>query len=88
MSTGLIAGGSLAGIIIARLIVFEKLGNAIDFSIPSNGGEPEYRLRAIWAFTAMAIALLVVALRSRRPVIDESAKPDQPLFDEIDARPT
>jgi putative OPT family oligopeptide transporter len=88
MSTGLIAGGSLAGIIIALLIVFEKLGNAIDFSIPSNGGEPEYRLRAIWAFTAMAIALLVVALRSRRPVIDESAKPDQPLFDEIDARPT
>ena len=33
MSTGLIAGGSLAGIIIALLVVFEDLGKKIDFSI-------------------------------------------------------
>ena len=34
MSTGLIAGGSLAGIIIALLVVFEDFGKKIDFSIP------------------------------------------------------
>ena len=50
MSTGLIAGGSLAGIIIALLVVFEKVGQAVDFSIPTPGGEPRYHLPAIWAF--------------------------------------
>ena len=34
MSTGLIAGGSLAGIIIALLVVFEEFGKKIDFSTP------------------------------------------------------
>jgi uncharacterized oligopeptide transporter (OPT) family protein len=86
MSTGLIAGGSLAGIIIALLIVFEDLGKAIDFSLPNPSGEPDYRIQAVYAFAAMAVALLVVALRSRRPVIDDMAKRDQPLFDEIDSR--
>ena len=42
MSTGLIAGGSLAGIIIALLVVFEEFGKKIDFSIPTPGGEPGY----------------------------------------------
>ena len=32
MSTGLIAGGSLAGIIIALLVVFEEFAKKLDFS--------------------------------------------------------
>ena len=42
MSTGLIAGGSLAGIIIALLVVFEDFGKKIDFSTQTPGGEPSY----------------------------------------------
>ena len=43
MSTGLIAGGSLAGIIIALLVVFEDFGKKIDFSTAAPpGGEPGY----------------------------------------------
>ena len=39
MSTGLIAGGSLAGIIIALLVVFENVGKMLDFSeIPLSPG--------------------------------------------------
>ncbi len=38
MSTGLIAGGSLAGIIIALLVVFEDFGKKIDFSTPATAG--------------------------------------------------
>jgi putative OPT family oligopeptide transporter len=84
MSTGLIAGGSLAGIIIALLVVFEDIGKAIDFSSVLGIGDPEDR--AIGAFALMAVALLIVAMRSRRPVIDETGKPEQTLLDEIDSR--
>jgi hypothetical protein len=73
VSTGLIAGGSLAGIIIALLVVFEKAGQLIDFSIPTPGGEPSYRLPVIWAFAVLAAALLAVALMGKRPV-GEGAK--------------
>jgi putative OPT family oligopeptide transporter len=77
MSTGLIAGGSLAGIIIALLVVFENLGKAIDFSIPATaGGEPGYRIPAIWAFSAMAAALLAVAMLGKRPVGGAPGKSD------------
>jgi uncharacterized oligopeptide transporter (OPT) family protein len=77
MSTGLIAGGSLAGIIIALLVVFENLGKSIDFSIPATaGGEPGYRIPAIWAFSAMAAALLAVAMLGKRPVGGAPGKPD------------
>ena len=69
MSTGLIAGGSLAGIIVALLVVFEELGKKIDFSIPATaGGEPGYWIPVIWAFVAMAAALLAVAMLGKRPV--------------------
>src|SRR5438477_13112226 len=54
MSTGLIAGGSLAGIIIALLIVFEEFGKKLDFSTQTPGGEPSFYIPAIAAFTAMA----------------------------------
>ncbi|MGC8640485.1 MAG: OPT family oligopeptide transporter [Isosphaeraceae bacterium] len=73
MSTGLIAGGSLAGIIIALLVVFEKVGQYVDFSIPVAGGEPQYHVPAIWAFGVLAAALLIVSLTGKRPVA-ETAK--------------
>ncbi len=72
MSTGLIAGGSLAGIIIALLVVFEKLGQYVDFSMPTPGGEPRYHLPAIGAFGVLAAALLVVALMGKRPGAQET----------------
>jgi putative OPT family oligopeptide transporter len=62
MSTGLIAGGSLAGIIVALLVVFEKLGKSIDFSASPSGGEPTYWIPAMAAFTAMAVVLFVVSM--------------------------
>ncbi len=72
MSTGLIAGGSLAGIIIALLVVFEKLGQALDFSIPTPGGEPTFHWRVEWVFAGLSAALLLVALTGKRPVAQES----------------
>ncbi len=71
MSTGLIAGGSLAGIIIALLVVFEQFGKQIDFSTPGvNGGEPAYYIPVIAAFGAMVAALVAVAMLGKRPPID------------------
>ncbi|MGO9597571.1 MAG: OPT family oligopeptide transporter [Isosphaeraceae bacterium] len=72
MSTGLIAGGSLAGIIIALLVVFERLGQALDFSKPTPGGEPEFLLPAIGAFGVLAAALMIVGLSGRRQVAEET----------------
>ncbi len=68
MSTGLIAGGSLAGIIVAILIVFEGLGKAIDFSRPGAGGEPEFLAPAVAAFAVMTAALAFEGLRGKRPL--------------------
>jgi putative OPT family oligopeptide transporter len=74
MSTGLIAGGSLAGIIIALLVVFENLGNALDFSIKSAGGEVSYLVPSIAAFGALTAALVYVGLSGRRPVAEGAEK--------------
>jgi len=70
MSTGLIAGGSLAGIIIALLVVFERLGQALDFSIQTPGGEPTFHLPVIRVFVGLSAALLLVALTGKRPVAE------------------
>jgi putative OPT family oligopeptide transporter len=70
MSTGLIAGGSLAGIIIALLVVFEKLGQAVDFSIQTPGGKPSFHVDVVWAFAGLAASLLLVALSGKRPVAE------------------
>jgi uncharacterized oligopeptide transporter (OPT) family protein len=70
MSTGLIAGGSLAGIIIALLVVFEKLGQAVDFSIQTPGGQPSFHVDVTWVFAALAGSLLLVALGGKRPVAE------------------
>jgi putative OPT family oligopeptide transporter len=79
VSTGLIAGGSLAGIFIALLVVFENLGKAVDFStfdvvqrIPDS---------ALWAFAVLVAALFAVALLGKRPVSEETK--DQSLSTEI-----
>jgi uncharacterized oligopeptide transporter (OPT) family protein len=79
VSTGLIAGGSLAGIFIALLVVFEKLGEKLDYSkaamvqrIPDS---------ALWAFGVLVAALLAVALLGKRPVSEETK--DQSLSTEI-----
>ncbi len=74
MSTGLIAGGSLAGIIIALLVVFEKVGEALDFSARP-GGVPEYLLPAGAAFAVLATALFLVAYLGRRPVSEDDKEP-------------
>jgi len=65
LSTGLIAGGSLAGIFVALLIVFENLGKTLDFSTQTPSGE-EFLLPALPTFTALAVALLFVALTGKR----------------------
>jgi putative OPT family oligopeptide transporter len=84
MSTGLIAGGSLAGIIIALLVVFEDFGKKIDFSTPATaGGEPAYLLPAIAAFSVMAAALLAVALLGKRPVVDSPNDRGKVVFDDV-----
>jgi hypothetical protein len=66
MSTGLIAGGSLAGIIIALLVVFENLAKAIDMSTVVNK-VPVYRLPALGMFGVMTAVLFAVALAGKRP---------------------
>ena len=84
MSTGLIAGGSLAGIIIALLVVFEEFGKSIDFSTPASaGGEPGFLVPAIAAFSVMAVALLAVALLGKRPVVDSPGDRGKVVYDEI-----
>ncbi|QEH38358.1 OPT oligopeptide transporter protein [Aquisphaera giovannonii] len=81
MSTGLIAGGSLAGIIIALLVVFEKAGQALDMS-RKVGEEVQYLLPAIGAFAAIAATLLIVAMAGKRPVV-EDAKDVEAIVTEI-----
>lgn len=73
MSTGLIAGGSLAGIIVAILVVFESLGKAIDFSTTGADGETNFMIPALAAFGVMTTALAFEGLRGKRPVAAELA---------------
>jgi putative OPT family oligopeptide transporter len=82
MSTGLIAGGSLAGIIIALLKVFENIGSKLDFS-KTLGGEP--RDRAIIAFGVLVVALLAVALAGKRAGTEAPNDGEKARFGEIGA---
>jgi putative OPT family oligopeptide transporter len=66
MSTGLIAGGSLAGIIVALLVVFENFAKKLDFSWKT-GEEANFYLPAIAAFGGLALVLLAVGLLGARP---------------------
>jgi putative OPT family oligopeptide transporter len=85
MSTGLIAGGSLAGIIIALLVVFEEFGKKIDFSIKTLGAEPSFYIPAIGAFATMAAILLAVGLFGKRPVAGETGKGETAELGEMGA---
>ncbi|MDG3003225.1 OPT family oligopeptide transporter [Paludisphaera mucosa] len=82
MSTGLIAGGSLAGILIALLVVFENLGKAVDFSSVKPGGEAEYLLPALGAFGVLTVSLLVVAMTGKRQDMGQGVKDETSLIDE------
>jgi putative OPT family oligopeptide transporter len=85
MSTGLIAGGSLAGIIIALLKIVESLGNKLDFSIKTASGETRYHIQAIYAFAVLVAILLAVGLAGKRPIAGEIGKGETAEFGEIGA---
>ncbi len=76
MSTGLIAGGSLAGIGMVALVAMENVANAIDFSTKVTVSQiTTHPFTAFAAFTVLAILLLVTALRGPRPLADEPTEP-------------
>jgi hypothetical protein len=83
MSTGLIAGGSLAGIIIALLVVFENIGKKLDFSIKTPSGEPDYYVPAMLAFAVMVASLVGVAAFGKRPVDAKTGKGEEGRLGEI-----
>ncbi len=74
LSTGLIAGGSLAGIVVALLIVFEDVGKKLDFSTTTPAGEELFLLPALPTFAVLAAALLFVALTGKRPGVEAVEK--------------
>ena len=67
MSTGLIAGGSLAGIIVAFLILFPDFKAKLDFAAQPGGGEV-FMISSLVAFSVMVAVLLAVGLIGRRPI--------------------
>ena len=75
MSTGLIAGGSLAGIFLAPLAYFEGFAKKLDFSWIVDK-TPEFHVSAILAFGALAVILLAVGFAGRRPVMEVKADSD------------
>jgi putative OPT family oligopeptide transporter len=82
MSTGLIAGGSLAGIIVAFLVFFPELKARLDFAaLP--GGTESFKISSLAAFSVMVAVLLAVGLIGKRPISVEAAAGDKPLLGEI-----
>ncbi len=86
MSTGLIAGGSLAGILTAFVMASPSLKARFDFSTPGAGGEGSYLIPEMAAFTLMAVTLLIVAMVGRRPVEVSPAQGETARLGEIGAR--
>jgi putative OPT family oligopeptide transporter len=66
MSTGLIAGGSLAGIGLVALVAMENFAKSIDFSTVSDG-VATYPISAFLAFAVLMALLAFTALRGPRP---------------------
>ncbi len=83
MSTGLIAGGSLAGIILAFLIVLPTLQAKIDFSslVPGKW----LNIVTLSAFTVMVATLAFIAITGPRPVAVASEPVDAARIGEIGA---
>ncbi len=82
MSTGLIAGGSLAGIIVAFLIFLPDLKAKLNFASQPGGGEV-FPVSALVAFAVMVACLLAVGLLGRRPITVADAGGDKPVLGEI-----
>jgi uncharacterized oligopeptide transporter (OPT) family protein len=82
MSTGLIAGGSLAGIIVAFLVFFPNFKATLDFSAQPGGGE-SYMIWASAAFSVMVAVLLAVGLLGKRPPAVAPEAGDKLLLGEI-----
>ncbi len=81
MSTGLIAGGSIAGIFAAFLIFVPRLKKSLDFA--ANGNVESFAVDSLLAFTVLVAALVAVALLGRRPNVGEASGPDHPQLGEI-----
>jgi putative OPT family oligopeptide transporter len=84
MSTGLIAGGSLAGIIVALLVYFENLGKKLNYSALTAGLEHTLLDPAIVAFTVMVAALAAVAMIGKRPVDADTGKGEEARLGELE----
>jgi putative OPT family oligopeptide transporter len=82
MSTGLIAGGSLAGIIIALLKVFPSLGEKLDLS-GNPVGQVFHNVPAIGYFSILVAILLAVGLFGRQSVADAPEKGEEARIGEI-----
>jgi putative OPT family oligopeptide transporter len=83
MSTGLIAGGSLAGIILAFLVVVPTLKSMLDFSayIPRDW----LSVITMCAFLVMVGTLAFVAMTGKRPIAVASEHVDAAKIGEIGA---
>ena len=81
MSTGLIAGGSIAGIFAAFLIFVPTLKKSLDFA--TNGNIESFAVDSLLAFTVLVAALVAVAFLGRRPNVGEASGPDHPKLGEI-----
>lgn len=68
MATGLIAGGSLAGIGLVALVAMENVSRAIDFSTSTRDGLVTHPLPAVLAFGGLMAILAWAALRGPRPL--------------------
>lgn len=82
MSTGLIAGGSIAGIIAAFLIFVPDVKKMLDFAAKPGGGET-FAISSLLAFVVMVAVLFAVGFFGRRPVPDVAEGGDKPQLGEI-----
>ncbi|MHB8974671.1 MAG: OPT family oligopeptide transporter [Pirellulaceae bacterium] len=76
MSTGLIAGGSLAGIGLVVLVAMENFAKQIDFSTVA-GDVTTHPISAFLAFAVLMAILAYTALRGPRPLADDATQPSE-----------
>jgi putative OPT family oligopeptide transporter len=72
MATGLIAGGSLAGIGLVALVAMESLARLLDFSKAMPDDSTWFPIPAFLAFGVLLAALAFVALRGPRPSLGKA----------------
>jgi uncharacterized oligopeptide transporter (OPT) family protein len=71
LSSGLIAGGSIAGILIAFLAVAPAVGKVLNLSAYLPEGWAEAPLPAVVAFSCLVAVLLYVGLKGKTLVVEE-----------------